>query len=125
MYVVRNEQRQKVAFSGIEHVTLAGSDDGLAGLSIWQQSVAAGQGTPPHKHDCEEVVLVNTGSGELHIDGKVIPFGADSTLVIPPNMPHQILNTGATEMKIVGVFSASPVGTFSPNSDRIDLPWRS
>jgi mannose-6-phosphate isomerase-like protein (cupin superfamily) len=124
MYVIANEQREKVAFPGIEHVTLAGSDDGLAGLSIWRQSVQRGAATPPHKHDCEEVVLVSAGSGALHIDGRVIPFGADSTLVLPPDTPHQIINTGTAELKLLGIFSASPVRTYFPNGDRIDLPWR-
>jgi mannose-6-phosphate isomerase-like protein (cupin superfamily) len=125
MHVIRNDQRERIAFSGIEHVTLAGSDDGLSRLSIWRQSIAAGEGTPLHKHDCEEVVLVDAGSGELHIDGRVIAFGADSTLVIPPDVSHQIVNTGATEMKLVGVFSSAPVNTFFPNGARIELPWRS
>lgn len=87
--------------------------------------MAPGCATPPHRHDCEEVVLVVEGSGEVHIDGKVFPFGPDSTLVLPPNVPHRIFNTGSAPLKTVAAFSATPVGTFLPGGERLELPWRS
>jgi mannose-6-phosphate isomerase-like protein (cupin superfamily) len=86
--------------------------------------MAPGSATPPHQHDCEEVVLVVEGSGELHLDGKVIPFGPDTTLVLPPNRPHQIFNTGNVPMKTIAAFSSSPVGTFLPDGEPIALPWK-
>ena len=30
-----------------------------------------GAATPPHRHDCDEVVLCQAGHGELHLDGEV------------------------------------------------------
>jgi mannose-6-phosphate isomerase-like protein (cupin superfamily) len=124
MYAIRNEQREKAALPGIEHATLAGGDDGLTRLSVWRQSMAPGGATPPHRHDCEEVVVVTAGSGELHIDGKVIAFGPDSTLIIPPDAPHRIVNTGADTLVTLAVFSASPVEVHLPDGERIALPWR-
>ena len=52
-------------FPGILHATLAGSEQGLKQLSIWQQILEPGAATPPHRHDCEEVVLCSAGRGEL------------------------------------------------------------
>jgi quercetin dioxygenase-like cupin family protein len=124
MYAFRNEQRQKAALPGIEHATLAGADDGLARLSVWRQSMAPGGATPPHRHDCEEVVVVLAGSGELQIDGQVVAFGPDSTLVIPPDAPHRIVNTGADPLVTLAVFSVSPVDVRFPDGERIELPWR-
>jgi quercetin dioxygenase-like cupin family protein len=124
MYAIRNEQRQKAALPGIEHATLAGTDDGLARLSVWRQSMAPGGATPPHRHDCEEVVVVLAGSGELQIDGQVVAFGPDSTLVIPPDAPHRIVNTGADPLVTLAVFSVSPVEVRFPDGERIELPWR-
>jgi mannose-6-phosphate isomerase-like protein (cupin superfamily) len=122
--VLHNAGRPGAALPGIEHLTLAGGEQGLSSLSVWRQSMAPGSATPPHQHDCEEVVLVVEGSGELHLDGKVIPFGPDTTLVLPPNRPHQIFNTGSVPMKTIAAFSSSPVGTFLPDGAPIALPWK-
>jgi mannose-6-phosphate isomerase-like protein (cupin superfamily) len=122
--VLHNAGRPGAVLPGIEHLTLAVGEQGLSGLSVWRQSMAPGSATPPHQHDCEEVVLVVEGSGELHLDGAVIPFGPDTTLVLPANRPHQIFNTGNVPMKTIAAFSSSPVGTFLPDGAPIALPWK-
>ncbi|MBM3343479.1 MAG: cupin domain-containing protein [Betaproteobacteria bacterium] len=125
MYVIQNSELPRAALPGIEHVTLAGSQNGLKHLSIWKQSIAPGSATPPHRHDCEEVVLIQSGNGELHIEGKVQRFGQDTTLAIPRNVPHQIINIGDGPLELVGVLSVSPVAVFFPDGQPIDLPWAS
>ena len=123
--VISNPGRERAELPGIEHLTLAGSEQGLSRLSVWRQTMAPGCATPPHRHDCEEVVLVIEGSGEVHIDGNVLSFGPDSTLLLPPDVPHQIFNTGTVPLKTVAAFSATPVGTFLPGGEPMALPWRS
>ena len=125
MTIIDNREREKATLPGIEHLTLAGSAQGLASLSMWRQSMAPGCATPPHCHDCEEVVLVLEGSGEVQVGDRRFSFGPDSTLVLPPNLPHQIFNTGAVPLKTVAAFSATPVGTFLPDGERLELPWTS
>jgi mannose-6-phosphate isomerase-like protein (cupin superfamily) len=125
MQVLQNKTREKATLPGIEHLTLAGRAQGLSRLSVWSQSMAPGCATPPHQHDCEEVVLVLEGSGEVHVDGKVVAFGPDCTLVLPPNVAHQIVNTGSTALRTVAAFSATPVGTFLPGGEPLELPWAS
>jgi mannose-6-phosphate isomerase-like protein (cupin superfamily) len=125
MHVIENAAREKAELPGIEHLTLAGAAQGLARLSLWRQSMAPGSATPPHQHDCEEVVLVLEGSGEVEIGGTRTAFGPDTTLVLPPNLPHQIFNTGSAPLKTVAAFSATPVGTFLPDGAPIALPWKS
>ena len=83
MRVIDNTELPRSALPGLSHTTLAGADNGLERLSIWRQNYDLGAATPPHRHDCEEVVVVASGSGELHIEGRVERFGPDSTLVIP------------------------------------------
>jgi mannose-6-phosphate isomerase-like protein (cupin superfamily) len=125
MHVLRNTTREKAALPGIEHLTLAGRAQGLSHLSVWRQSMAPGCATPPHQHDCEEVILVLEGSGEVHIDGRIVAFGPDSTLVLPPRIAHQIFNTGDAPLRTVAAFSATPVGTFLPGGEALELPWAS
>lgn len=125
MHVLENAKRSGAELPGIVHLTVAGGEHGLKSLSVWRQSMAPGSATPPHRHDCEEVVLVTEGCGEVHIGDEVFAFGPDTTLVLPPDVPHQIFNTGSVPLKTVAAFSATPVGTFLPGGERLDLPWKS
>lgn len=123
MYVIQNSQLPRAALPGIEHLTLAGSENGLKDLSIWKQSIAPGGATPPHRHDCEEVALILAGTGELLVDGERYRFGADTTLVVPRNVPHQIINIGEEPLELVGVLAGSPVAVFFPDGQPLELPW--
>jgi hypothetical protein len=51
-------------------------------------------------------------------------FGPNATLVLPKNKMHQIFNTGTLPLETVGVFGATPVLTFLPDGEPLDLPWR-
>lgn len=125
MHVITNNELPDSALPGLSHTTLAGSDNGLSRLSVWRQTIDPGAATPPHRHDCEEVVVVASGCGELHIAGRVERFGPDSTLVIPGNVDHQILNTGAEPMNLIAAFSTTPVNVLLPDGSPLPLPWRS
>lgn len=64
------------------------------------------------------------GLGEVHTEGSVQRFGADSTVVLPKGRDHQLFNVGPQSLEIVGLFGATPVLTRLPNGNAIDLPWR-
>jgi quercetin dioxygenase-like cupin family protein len=123
MYVTNNTLPLPTSMPGLDHVTLASSRDGLKKLSIWRQRIAPDGASPPHRHDCEEVVLVSAGSGELHVLGEVHAFVAGSTLILPANVPHQIINTGAEWIELTAVLSATPVRVEFPDGELIELPW--
>ena len=125
MHVIDQPTPTPVPIPGLAHATWAGRDDGLQQLSLWRQTLAAGAATPPHSHDCDEVVLCLAGQGEVHSDGQVRRFGADSTLVLPRGRVHQLFNAGPMPLEIVGIFAATPVTTRLPDGAPIDLPWRS
>jgi mannose-6-phosphate isomerase-like protein (cupin superfamily) len=123
MYVQAPRDLPASPIPGIAHLTLARHGEGLEGLSVWKQSIAPGQGTPPHRHDCEEVVVVLEGHGELRIEGGRLPFGPGATLVLPCAVDHQIVNTGDAPLTMVATFGATPVGTFDPAGEALALPW--
>lgn len=125
MYVIANAHREHATLPGIDHVTLAGSADGLSSLSVWRQEIAPGAATPPHRHDCEEVVIVEHGRGRLLIGGEAREFGPDTTLVIPRNADHQIVNAGDEPLRCVAVFAATPVAVELPDGSPLALPWNS
>jgi quercetin dioxygenase-like cupin family protein len=124
MPIIDNRKLERATLPGIEHVTLAGNSDGLSSLSVWKQCIAPNTATPPHRHDCEEVVMCESGRGELHIEGRVEAFGAEMTVVIPRNVPHQILNVGDEPMHLTAVLAASPVEVSFPDGSALALPWR-
>ena len=125
MNVIEQDRPAATPIPGVAHATWAGRDEGLEQLSVWRQTLAPGAATPPHRHDCDEVVLCLAGHGEVHGEGEVRRFGADCTVVLPRGRDHQIFNVGTLPMELVGVFGATPVSTRLPDGSALELPWRS
>ena len=125
MTLLAQPRPQATDLPGIAHATWAGRDDGLQQLSVWRQSLAPGAATPPHGHSCEEVVFCLAGQGEARIDGEVQAFGPDTTVVLPRQRMHQLVNTGTEPLELLAVFAATPVDTRLPDGQEITLPWRS
>ena len=48
----------------------------------------------PHTHMEEEVMVVESGRGEIFCDGKTTKVGPGSAMYTAPNAPHGIVNTG-------------------------------
>lgn len=124
MRIIEQTKPEATALPGIEHVTWVGAAEGLKDMSLWRQTMAPGAATPPHSHDCDEVVLCLSGWGEVHSEGQVRRFGADTTLVLPAGRVHQLFNVGPLPLETIAVFGATPVATRLPEGERIELPWR-
>jgi uncharacterized cupin superfamily protein len=62
---------------------------------------------PKHNHRAnEEMFFVLEGNGELHVGDQVHPVRAGDIIGCPPGGPetaHQLVNTGATELKYLAV----------------------
>ncbi len=52
----------------------------------------------PHKHVEEEVMIVESGTGEIFCDGKTTKVGPGSVMYTAPQAPHGIVNTGVTPL---------------------------
>jgi quercetin dioxygenase-like cupin family protein len=125
MHVIEQDRPAPTPIPGVAHATWAGQAEGLQQLSIWRQSLAPGAATPPHSHDCDEVVLCLGGWGELDVEGERHRFSANCTLVLPKGRMHQIFNVGPQPLETLGVFGQSPVPTLLPDGQVLPLPWRS
>lgn len=125
MIVIAQRRPEPTDISGVAHATWAGETEGLSQLSLWRQAMQPGAATPPHSHDCDEVVLCIAGQGEVHVDGQVHRFGADSLLVLRRGLVHQIFSTGKRPLETIGILGASPVVTRLPDGAALQLPWRS
>ena len=108
---------------GLAHRTLAGPEHGLRALEVWSQSIAPGSATPPHRHDCEEVVIVLDGEGTLLMRGEETTFGRGDTVILPVNEVHQIVNNGSHPLRLVAAFGMAPVRVELPDGTPLALPW--
>jgi len=124
MKILEQYRPRETALPGIRHETWAGARDGLTQLSLWRQTLAPGAATPPHSHDCDEVVLCYAGLGEVHFDGGRQRFCGENTVVLPRGRVHQIFNVGRSPLELLGVFGASHVSTQLPDGAEVALPWR-
>lgn len=52
----------------------------------------------PHTHVEEEVMVVESGHGEIFCAGKTTQVGPGSVMFTTPNDPHGIVNTGKTPL---------------------------
>jgi mannose-6-phosphate isomerase-like protein (cupin superfamily) len=123
MNIVKHSQLQTFSLPGLTHQTLASRSDDLREVEVWMQQLEPGAATPVHQHECEEVVVVLRGSGTLTIANQVQAFGPNSTLIIPPKIAHQIVNSSAEALQIIAVLSETPARVFTADGDVIGLPW--
>jgi mannose-6-phosphate isomerase-like protein (cupin superfamily) len=123
MPVVDNSKVQEFALPGLKHRTVGGKAGGVGTMEVWQQTIAAGAATPVHRHACEEVIVILSGCGTLTINGETTAFGPNSTLIIPNDVVHQIVNTSADDMNIIATLSMSPVRVRTGEGAPMPLPW--
>ena len=108
---------------GLEHQTIACKSDGTQASEAWKQTLAPGAATPPHFHECEEIVCILQGAGEIAIEERRERFAADCTLILAPRVVHQITNTGTENVKLVAWLAESPGRAFLPSGEQLVLPW--
>jgi mannose-6-phosphate isomerase-like protein (cupin superfamily) len=123
MHVNHNPAVPKHNLPGLEHQTLAGRQDGLNSFEVWRQTISPNAVTPVHRHDCEEVIVILGGSGVCKFEDRELPFKADQTLVIPPNVVHQICNNGSEDLYIIATLAMSPVKVETADGAAMPLPW--
>jgi mannose-6-phosphate isomerase-like protein (cupin superfamily) len=124
MPVINNNEVKKFSLPGLEHQTLAARGMGAEAMEVWMQTIAPGAGTPVHRHACEEVIVILCGSGQVTIEGEETEFGPNSTLIVPPDAVHQIVNSGNEDMFLIGALGATPVRVNTAGGEQIPLPWQ-
>ena len=78
MPVLNNNTIPHFQIPGLDHQTLAGPEHGMKTLEMWLQTIAPGAGTPVHRHNCEEAIVVLRGSGQCTIEGVATNFGPNA-----------------------------------------------
>lgn len=121
--IVEHSKMEALELPGLTHRTVGGHAQGLKTMEVWVQTMAPGAATPVHAHDCEEVVVVLSGSGTCTVAGETFAFGPNTTLVLQPNVVHQIVNTSSVDMNLVAALAMAPVRVTTADGQRLPLPW--
>lgn len=124
MPIVNNTAQPMYELPGLKHQTLAGPEHGMKTLEVWGQTIAPHSATPVHRHQCEEAIVVLEGSGHCTIDGKEMSFGPHTTLLIPSDAVHQIVNSGDTNLVIIAALGMAPVRVRHGGGEAMGLPWQ-
>ena len=62
---------------------------------------------PGHTHsDCEEIIFVHSGTGEIMIGDEVHPMGAGDILFLPRGVRHMTRNPGRQKLRLICAFSS-------------------
>jgi mannose-6-phosphate isomerase-like protein (cupin superfamily) len=85
----------KGEFVGKNGVYLAGDTPASSNFVTGRYTLPAGKSPhAPHKHPEEEVMIIESGHGEILCDGKTTKIGPGSVMYTTPNVEHGITNTG-------------------------------
>lgn len=73
-------------------------------------SYPVGEGAPFHSHNCDEQVVLLSGTGEVEVDGVITPLARYDGAYVEAGKVHRYRNTSDTEeMTILWVYSSRVV----------------
>jgi quercetin dioxygenase-like cupin family protein len=87
-----------------------GIDHGGA-VSFFLNHNPPGTGTSLHRHPYGETFIVEQGTVTFTVDGATIEATGGDIVSVPPNTPHGFVNSGATELRQIGIHSAATMET--------------
>lgn len=68
-----------------------------------------GRAAPVHSHNCDEMVILLEGEGEVEVDGITKRLSRYDTTYIPADKPHRFNNVGDADLLILWVYGADHV----------------
>ena len=87
-----------------------GPEDGVPNyVMLWVQHPPGGT-SAQHVHPWEHQAYIVEGEGVLWVDGTEYPIKAGDAVLVPPDVEHQVRNTGEVTLSRVTVNPLSSVG---------------
>jgi mannose-6-phosphate isomerase-like protein (cupin superfamily) len=100
--LVENDQVKKINYQGLLTQGLAGPEQGLKTMEIRLLTLPPGVESPVTEHFSEVVGVILRGTGRAILGKRhqedLFP---NTTLIIPPHVTHQVINTGTEDLVIV------------------------
>ena len=107
MRVIRQDE---LPFSNIAH-ELVGADHGIEGISVILVEAPPGSSVRLHRHDYDEVIIVQGGRGRFTAGDEEVELGAGELLVVPGGTPHGFRNDGTEPLLQVDIHASSRFAT--------------
>ena len=83
---------------------LAVDPAGRAEMAVIWESIASGDRIPRHRHDVDEVIIVEHGDATAHVDGVDVEVTDGATVFVPAGAIHGMRNRGGGVAEIRAVF---------------------
>lgn len=91
---------------------------GAGFCSVHENVLVGGAVIPTHKHAVEEILVCLGGTAECTFPGAAPqPYREGSVVIIPPDTPHTIRNTGIGLLRQLSFFAGDP-----PRTEWLDAP---
>jgi mannose-6-phosphate isomerase-like protein (cupin superfamily) len=95
-YVVN---RDRLATAG----EFEGHEHGGTGISLIFVDAPPGGGPSLHRHDYDEVFVVQEGEATMTAGERQIVVGAGDVVVVPAGQPHAFVNSGAGRLRQIDI----------------------
>ena len=115
--VVRLSDRRALPTADRWYRVLVDEDVGSEQVTQFVGSIPPGR-APDHFHEYEEVLFILRGEGQMWADETNTPIGPGSCIYLPKRQVHCVENTGAGELRLLGVFY--PAGSPAVRYDAAD-----
>jgi mannose-6-phosphate isomerase-like protein (cupin superfamily) len=101
--VIRAGAGRPLSLPGRHATELVSAAEGGYGVTVRRVVIPPETGRAPargpHRHeDCEEVIVILTGTGAFETAAAVIPVGPGDVVVVSPGEPHRTRNTGPDDL---------------------------
>ena len=95
MYVMKKENAPRREFGGLKSYFLLQPGEGAeTNFLVTWVDVPAGASQMKHRHSPEQVYVVISGQGRMHVGDESREIGAGEMAHVPPDTEHYIVNTG-------------------------------
>lgn len=103
---IHESERETIPVSDRTFKYLVNSDVGCQRITQFLGVIPPGR-APMHYHVYEEAIYIIEGEGRVHTQGEGADFSAGSSIYLPRGVRHSLENTGATAIRLLGVFHPS------------------
>jgi len=100
------EQVEMPGAVGCAYRVALSARDGALTMAMRFFEIAPGGHSPLHQHPYEHEVFILAGNGTVWCDGREIPLGTGTVLLVAADEQHQFKNTGDTTLQFLCLIPA-------------------
>ena len=107
---VRAGERRPLNVLGMPLTMLCEAQETGGSWSLFEEEVALGMGSPPHRHDWDEAYYILDGEVDFEIEGRPVRSRAGDFNYLPRNTVHAFKGASASPARVL-IFAAPAHGS--------------